>query len=227
MTIAPNVESFETPAGARDRRCIVTHEVLHEGCLIRFVVDPQGDVVPDVAAKLPGRGMWVRARRDILEQAVAKRHFSRAAHAPVQASADLPQRVEALLVLRIAGDLGLARRCGQLVLGFDNVVRALSGRKLPALLVEASDGAPDGRRKLVAVAKGSPPLIIDCLTSAELSLAVGRENVVHAALKSGRISERLTVDAGRLGGFRPARECGAAPAPSATNNVPAGLKGVE
>jgi hypothetical protein len=227
MTIAPSLECFDAPAGVRERRCIVTHEVRHEACLIRFVVDPQGNVVPDVAAKLPGRGMWVCAKRDILELAIAKRHFSRAAKVPVQASADLPQRVEALLVQRMSGDLGLARRCGQLVLGYDNVTRALSGRIAPAALVEAADGAPDGRRKLLAAAKGCPPVIIDCLTSDELSLAVGRENVVHAALKSGRISERLTADAGRLGGFRPARERGAVSAPSATDNVPAGLKGVE
>jgi predicted RNA-binding protein YlxR (DUF448 family) len=225
MTIAQSPESFEMPAAGRERRCIVSHEALHEDVLIRFVVGPEGVVVPDVAAKLPGRGMWVSARRDILEQAIARRHFSRAAHAPVQASTDLVQRVESLLVQRMSGDLGLARRSGQLVLGFDNVARALSGRSVPGALVEASDGAPDGRRKLLAIAKVPPPFIIDCLTSAELSLAVGRENVVHAALKSGRISERLTADAGRLGGFRLAREKRVL-APSA-NDVPAGRKEME
>jgi uncharacterized protein len=78
----------------------------------------------------------------------------------------------------------------------------LAGANPPAVLVEASDGADDGRRKLLAVAKGATPMIIDCLTRAELSLALGRENVVHAALKSGRLSERLAADAGRLSGFR-------------------------
>jgi hypothetical protein len=221
MTIVPDRESFE--ATVRERRCIVTHEALPETRLVRFVVDPQGNIVPDIAAKLPGRGMWVSARREVLEQALARRQFSKAAHAPVEVCGDLPLRVEKLLVARMSGDLGLARRSGQLMLGFDNVVRAFAGKVAPAALVEASDGAPDGRRKLLALTKTPGLFIIDCLTGAELSLAVGRENVVHAALKSGRISERLTADAGRLGGFRPAREFGLVPA----EFEPAGNKGME
>jgi hypothetical protein len=102
----------------------------------------------------------------------------------------------------MCGDLGLARRSGQLTLGFDNVARALTGSRPPAVLIQASDAADDGRRKLSAAAKGALPVLVDHLTRAELSLALGRENVVHAALKSGRLSERLAVDAGRLSGFR-------------------------
>jgi hypothetical protein len=192
----------ETAADGRERCCIVTREVLPEEKLLRFVVDPQGQVVPDVAAKLPGRGMWVSANRETLERAIAKGHFSRAAKAPVAVTFDIVNRVEKLLVERMCGDLGLARRAGQLVLGFENVARLLAGANPPAVLVEAGDGADDGRRKLLAMAKGAPPAVIDCLTRAELSLALGRENVVHAALKSGRLSTRLAADAGRLGGFR-------------------------
>jgi predicted RNA-binding protein YlxR (DUF448 family) len=192
----------ETAADVRERSCIVTRAVLPEAKLVRFVVDPQGQIVPDVAAKLPGRGLWVAADRETLERAVSKGHFSRAAKAPVAVTFDIISRVEKQLVARMCGDLGLARRAGQLVLGFDNVVRALAGANPPAVLVEASDGADDGRRKLLAVAKGATPMIIDCLTRADLSLALGRENVVHAALKSGRLSERLAADAGRLSGFR-------------------------
>jgi hypothetical protein len=151
--------------------------------------------------------MWVTAERGILERAIAKGHFSRAAGLPVAIAEDIPARVERLLVARLAGNLGLARRAGQLVLGFDVVSRALTGPRPPALLIEASDGATDGRRKLRALAKGSPPAIIDCLTGIELGLALGRENVVHGALKSGRFSERVLADAGRLSGFRPASGC--------------------
>jgi predicted RNA-binding protein YlxR (DUF448 family) len=202
---AETLTDREMPAQGRVRRCIVTHEALPEAGLIRFVRDPQGVMVPDLAAKLPGRGVWVSARREVLERALAKGHFSRAAHAPVSVPDDICRRIEALFVARMAGDLGLARRSGQIALGFDNVARALAGAwRAGIVLVEASDGAADGRRKLLALARPQRPVVIDVLTAAEMSLALGRENVVHAALKSGRLSERLTADAGRLRGFRPA-----------------------
>ena len=201
MSLQP-ATADEMISGARERTCIVTRAVLPEEKLVRFVVDPQGQVIPDVAAKLPGRGFWVSADRATLERAVAKGHFSRAAKAPVAVAVDIVNRVETLLVERMCGDLGLARRAGQLVLGFDNVARALAGASPPAVLIEASDGADDGRRKLRGMAKAGAVDVVDCLTRAEMSLALGRENVVHAALKSGRLSERLGTDARRLGGFR-------------------------
>ncbi|HEY5048934.1 MAG TPA: RNA-binding protein [Rhizomicrobium sp.] len=190
----------------RERRCIVTGQVLSEDLLIRFVADPDGRMVPDIAARLPGRGYWVSAQRGVLEVAIAKNHFPRAAKASVLVPADLSERVESQLVRRLSDDLGLARRSGSLVLGFDGVARAMDARIAPDLLVEASDGSEDGRRKLVglASARGRSPVVMDCLTSAELSLALGRENVVHAALNPGRLSERVRLDAGRLRGFRPA-----------------------
>jgi len=188
----------------RERRCIVLGEVLPESKLVRFVADPDGNVVPDVAAELPGRGTWVSATRAAVTTAVAKNLFSKSAKAPLKASADLPDRVERLLSARMQSDLGLARRAGQAVLGFDNVLRELDARTPPSVLVEASDGAADGRRKLTGSvrARDLKVEIIEVLTSAELSLALGRENVIHAALKPGRLAERLTFDAGRLGGFR-------------------------
>jgi len=197
---------------ARERRCIVTGDVLAEARLVRFAADPDGNVVPDVAAVLPGRGMWVSATRAVVAAAVAKNLFSKSAKMPLKASGDLPDRVERLIVARMQSDLGLARRAGQAVAGFDNVVRELDARTPPKVLVEASDGAADGRRKLAgsARARGLKVEIIEVLTSAELSLALGRENVIHAALKPGRLAERLTFDAGRLGGFRQASVSGLA-----------------
>jgi hypothetical protein len=200
----------------RERKCIVTGKVRDETHLIRFVVSPDGEVTPDLAAKLPGRGMWVSADRASLEQAVAKNHFSKAAKANVKASADLADRVEKLIARRMTDDLGIARRSGALVCGFDNVVRELDSAKGPAALVEASDGAADGRRKLVgsAKARGFHLPLIDVLTCEEISLALGRENVIHAALKSGPLAERLIFEAGRLSGFRNASQKHAGPIPA-------------
>ncbi len=197
-------EAVEVESDMRERRCLVSGEVLAEGELVRFAADPDGNVVPDIAATLPGRGMWVRADKGSVTTAVTKNLFSKSAKASLKASADLAERVERLLVGRMQADLGLARRAGQAVFGFDNVLRSLDEKLPPALLIEASDGAADGRRKLAgsAYARGLKIETIVALTSAELSLALGRENVIHAALKPGRLAERLIFDASRLRGFR-------------------------
>ena len=188
----------------RQRRCIVSGEVLPESRLVRFVVGPDGEITPDVAAKLPGRGIWVGATTAALDTAIANNLFAKAAKAKVRVAPDLVARVEALLLARIKADLGMARRAGLLVLGFDSVLRALQSDAPPALLIEARDGAADGKRKLFGAchARGLKIQTIECLTSAELSVAVGRENVIHAALKSGRLQERLSLDGGRLSSFR-------------------------
>ncbi len=189
----------------RSRKCIVTGEVREEAQLIRFVVSPDGQVTPDIAAKLPGRGIWVTAERAVLERAIAKNYFSKAAKANVRAAADLPDLVEKQIVQRMLGDLGMAKRSGALVTGFDSVARALDGQGKTAVLIEARDGAADGRRKVLGMARarGLSPAIVDCLTCDELSLALGLGNVIHAALKAGPLAERLIFEAGRLCGFRP------------------------
>ncbi|HEY2010273.1 MAG TPA: RNA-binding protein [Rhizomicrobium sp.] len=191
-------------ADARERRDIVSGTVMPENRLLRFVVGPDGKVVPDVAAKLPGRGLWVEASKSAITKAVEKKLFSRAAKAQVGADADLAERAQKALVTRMLGDLGIARRAGSLVLGFDNVLRQLEGPKPPKVLIEAFDGAADGKRKLYAAAHR---LTLDCvvietLTSAELGLALGRENVIHAAVQPGGLADRLMFDAERLLGFR-------------------------
>jgi len=189
---------------SRERRCIATGEIMPDNRLVRFVLAPDGQVVPDVAAKLPGRGLWVTATRNAIGEAVEKKLFSRAAKAQAAASPDLADRTEKALVARMVGDLGLARRSGALVLGFDNVLRALESVRPPRLLVDASDGAADGKRKLynAARARDVKPELITCLTSAELGLALGRENVIHAAVQPGGLAARLLFDAERLSGFR-------------------------
>lgn len=189
---------------ARERRDIVTGEVMDEERLIRFVAGPDGQVVPDLARKLPGRGMWVAADRASVETAAKKGLFSRAAKAKLAAPAGLADQVAELLARRLLAGLGLARRSGELVLGFEKVSTALKGGKV-AVLAEALDGAADGRRKLLAVArKVQPaPIVIGLFTVDELSLALGAENVVHSACLAGRTAERWTFDARRLSGFRP------------------------
>ncbi len=198
------IEADDEDDAMRDRRCIVSGEVLSEDKLIRFAVSPDGEVVPDVAAVLPGRGIWVQATRAALNTAAKKNLFAKAAKANVKVAPDLADKVEAQLVARIQADLGMARRSGQIALGFETVHEALQSPAPPALRLEASDGAADGKRKLfgAAHARGLKVETVASLTKAELSLAVGRENVIHAALKSGRLQERVSFDAGRLRGFR-------------------------
>lgn len=191
--------------GTRTRRCIVTGEVLPEGRLLRFVADPSSHVIVDVAARLPGRGLWVRSDREAVSRAVKKSLFSRAAKASLHASDDLPDMSEKFLAAHMLQMLGLALKSGELLLGFDNVEKALRGGRPPAIVIEASNAAPEGVRKLqgAALAAGIVPFVIGCFSSAELSLALGRANVIHAALKSGRMAQRLIFDAGRIAGFRP------------------------
>jgi hypothetical protein len=181
------------------RRCLVTREVLPKTDLVRFVVGPDGVLVPDVAGRLPGRGLWVKAQRDVLAAAVAKRLFAKAAKQQVEMPADLVERTGALLAQRCLDLIGLARGAGQAVAGFEKVRDWLAAGRVGVLLA-AADGAADGRRKLAALAQGIPLLAL--FSSVELSAALGRDNVVHAALAKGGLAERLNVEAGRLAGLR-------------------------
>lgn len=189
----------EDPAGPEpagpERKCIVTGAVLPKSALIRFGVGPDGVVVPDIGERLPGRGLWLTARRDILVQAVTKRAFARAARRNVEAPRDLPEQVERLLRHRCRDLVGLARGAGQVVAGFEKVAEALR-RGGVAVLLAASDGAEGGRAKLRALARGVPE--VEVLTGAELGGALGREFVVHAALAPGGLAEKFLAEAGRL-----------------------------
>jgi hypothetical protein len=178
------------------RRCIVTRQALEKPALIRFVVDPEGRVTPDLKERLPGRGLWVTADRAILEQAVARNAFSKAAKQSVKVDRDLADRVTELARREVAELLGLARKSGQLVAGFEKVEAALWSGKA-RVLVAASDGAADGRGKLARLA-GSGVEICAPLTAAELAQALGREHAVHAAIKAGGIAEKTIIASRRL-----------------------------
>jgi uncharacterized protein len=166
---------------------------------MRFVVSPEGQLVPDLAARLPGRGLWLTPRRDIVERAVVKRLFARSARRPVSAPADLADRIEALLVQRCGEGLGLARRAGIAVAGFEQVAEALRRGKA-GLVVCALDGAPAGRGKLAVLGRSLP--LAAALTAAELGAAFGRDRVVNAAVGPGPLARRLLSDLRRLAGFR-------------------------
>lgn len=169
--------------------------------MLRFVVGPGGEIVPDLAARLPGRGLWLTARRDIVERAATKRLFARAARRPVSVAPGLADRLEALLAQRCVEAVGLARRAGLAVAGFEKVREAVRTGK-SALLLAALDGAEGGRRKLAALARDLPLAVV--LSARELGGAFGREHVVQAAIGRGALCERLVADAKRIAGFRAA-----------------------
>ena len=181
------------------RRCIATGEVRPKTALVRFVVSPEGRIVPDLAERLPGRGLWLTARRDIVTTAVAKRLFARAARRPVLVEDALADRVEALLVARCRDLVGLARRAGEATAGFVRVERLLASGEA-GLLLAARDGAADGRAKLRGLAPDLPERAP--LSAAELGAAFGREAAVHAALRRGTLAVALARELDRLQGFR-------------------------
>ncbi len=188
----------------RERRCIATGAILPEEKLVRFVVSPDNAVVPDLDAKLPGRGIWLSADRAAIAKALAKGDFSKAAKAKVSVAPDLADHLERLLVTRLQADLGMAKRAGQLEAGFDKVLQALDKKVPPRLLFEAGGAGEDGRRKLAGAihSRELAVEIIVILSRAELSLALGRENVVHAAVRPGALADRLLLNAKRLAGLR-------------------------
>jgi uncharacterized protein len=182
------------------RRCIASGERMDPDLMIRFVVGPEDRLVPDVAGKLPGRGIWVSARRDRLQQAVAKHLFARAARRPVKVDPDLAELVERLVERQCLDMIGLAKRAGAAVAGFDKVDAML--RRAPVgVLVEASDGAADGREKLRRLAPGAP--VVSLFPAAMLAGAMGRDGiVVHVAIARGKLAQRLVAASDRLAGLR-------------------------
>ena len=171
--------------------------------LIRFVRGPDGQIVPDLACRLPGRGVWVSLAREQVARAVKSKAFARSLRQPVQVPPDLPDHVERLLARRALEALSLANKAGLVVAGFAKVEQMLDARRVAAL-VHASDAAADGvaklDRKLAAVAPDA--LVSRELGSAELSLAMGRPNVVHAALAEGGASREFMSAVERLRRYR-------------------------
>lgn len=188
-----------TGKSATVRMCAVSREQRPIDELIRFVVSPAGEVVPDIKRKLPGRGLWLTASRQTVAEAVRRHQFAKGFKREVRVAATLAADVETLLCRSAVEALAMAAKAGQVVTGFAKVEAALkAGKRGPAVaaLLHAADGAEDGIRKLDAAARQNAPNgaetpgfpVVTALTSAELDLALGRSNVVHAALLAGPAS---------------------------------------
>jgi predicted RNA-binding protein YlxR (DUF448 family) len=206
-----------TNRSATTRMCAVTRQVRPVGELIRFVVSPSGEVIADLKRKLPGRGLWISASHAAVAEAARRNQFSRGFKRDVRASASLADETGQALVRSAIEALAIAAKAGQVVSGFAKVEEALLRRRAAAL-IHAADGAADGIRKLDAIVwktaadsgeTGEVP-VVAALKSAELDLALGRANVIHAALLAGPASRTFlsriqTLVRYRDGGLRQGR----------------------
>ena len=188
----------KTRADGPERKCIATGEVLPKSALIRFVADPDDRVVPDLAGKLPGRGLYIVSERAALRRAADKGLFARAFKRPVRVDDDLPERVEAMLARRIVDLISLARKSGDAVAGYEKVKDWLR-KEEATVLIQAEDGSERGKSKLSTPYAGR---YIGWLTADELGIAFGRQSVIHAALGAGGLSLRVVEEARRLKGLR-------------------------
>lgn len=193
------------------RLCAVTRIHHPVENLLRFVPAPDGTIVADLARRLPGRGVWVEAKRDAVTAAVRRKVFARSLQRQVAVPDDLPEQVERLMTRRLAEAVSLANKAGLLVTGFARVQELIAeGRAV--VLIHAADGAPDGVEKLsrkfraqMAADGGAEQAghaIVTELTGPQLDLAIGRSNVVHAAASGGGAAQRIVQEAGRLRRYR-------------------------
>ncbi|HEV7253242.1 MAG TPA: RNA-binding protein [Mesorhizobium sp.] len=194
-----------------DRTCIVTREAREADDLIRFVAGPDGSVVPDLKRTLPGRGCWVTATRVAVDKAVKRKLFARALKAEVTAPDDLGAQVDMLLARSALGSLGLARKAGQVVMGAAQVESAVRSGKAH-LVLHAREASPDGVRKIgnarraVFYEDGPEIAAFKLFGEAELGLALGGTNVIHAAVlgaDAGRAAEKRVLALGRYRGEGP------------------------
>jgi predicted RNA-binding protein YlxR (DUF448 family) len=181
-----------------ERKCIATGDVQPRYGLIRFVMGPDGQVVPDISGKLPGRGVYVSAQRSALDKAVAKKLFARGFKQPVIVQDGLVAWIEEALARRVVDLISLARKSGDAVSGYEKTKDWLIKEKAD-VLIQAVDGSGRGKSKLSTPHYGT---YIGWLTADELGLAFGRETVIHAALASGGLSQRVVEEAQRLRGLR-------------------------
>ena len=189
------------------RTCVVTRRKLAPSELIRFVLGPDGQIVPDVAQKLPGRGVWVECREETLRRAVDTKAFARALRRRVTADDQLPERVGWLLVRRALDALSLCNKAGLVVTGSVKV-NAWIESGADGILLQAVDGSVDGRDRVarkyraVRASLDLAPIEVSLLTVDQLSLAIGRANVVHAAINTGTVAKSFLAAVERASNFR-------------------------
>lgn len=211
MTARPDTASKpnerETLGTPPERLCAVRREHLPQDQLLRFVLAPDGGIVPDIESRLPGRGVWLTCSRKVVEKAVETKVFSKSLKLNAQVSPTLPQNVEDLLLRRLNNYLSLANKAGRAVAGFQQVETAVEKAQLAALL-HGAEAAEDGclklNRKFKAIQRerGFAAPIINSLSIAQMSLAMGRPSVVHAGLIPGGLTERFLREAERLERYR-------------------------
>ena len=209
MTASPQQAELDSGPQSRERErmCVLTREVRPVADLIRFVVGPDGAAVPDLKSKLPGRGVWVTATRDALAEAVKRKALVRGFKREVRLNADLVTQTGQLLEQAVLDSLAMAGKAGLVANGFGKTEAALADEDKRIIgLIHAADAAPDGVRKLVAALRrrdsGDQVAVITSLTAAQLDLALGRPNVVHAALLAGPASGTFLARLRRLERFR-------------------------
>lgn len=197
----------ETSADGTRRLCAATRAERAPDELIRFVADPSGEIVPDLARRLPGRGVWITAEKSVVAEAIRAKVFAKSLKRQVVVAGDLPDVVEALLARRVADALSLANKAGLVTTGFAQVEALVEGGGAVAL-VHGLDAAEGGQEKLdkkflaISKARGREATLVTCLSTEQLSLAIGRSNVVHAALIHGGATDRFLSEAERLMRYR-------------------------
>jgi hypothetical protein len=202
QTPAPETDRGPSAAGG-ERFCALTRTAKPADDMIRFVVGPDGALVPDIKRKLPGRGVWITATREALEESVAKRVFARSFKRDVRLPDDLASLTEQLLARTALDALAIAGKAGNVAAGFGKAEDAINSNEAVAL-IHASDAAADGRRKFEAVLRrnGRQIPVIDAFSSAQLDLALNRLNVIHAALLAGPVSDTFLARTERFARFR-------------------------
>lgn len=189
------------------RTCIASREERAPEELIRFALSPQSKLTPDLANTLPGRGAWVTCSKEHLQKALNKKAFDRTFRCAVRVPDNFVDLVERLLTERGLQSLSLANKAGNVITGFTKVNAAVSTGAVD-ILVQAADASIDGKKRLASRYKAvcrelaEEPKIIDLFSIEQLSLAMGRPNVVHAALNQGRVADEFVLAARRLSGFR-------------------------
>ncbi|MEX0752667.1 MAG: RNA-binding protein [Xanthobacteraceae bacterium] len=202
---------FDTGPGSAgagsERLCAVSRTVKPVSEMIRFVVGPNGEAIPDLKRKLPGRGIWITATRSALAEAIRRGVFARGFGRPLNISENLVELTERLLERSALDALAIAGKAGQVVTGFSRVEASLARDRVVAVL-HACDAAPDGARKMAGALRRRSEAdkrdfpVISAFTSAQLDLALGRSNVIHAALLAGSTAETFIARYARLDRFR-------------------------
>lgn len=191
-----------------ERRCLASGETRDPVHMVRFVLDPEGVVTPDIQGKLPGRGVWVSSDRKSLEKVIALKSFARGFKGKAKIEGDLVDLTERLLMRRVLGLITMARKASVIAMGFDQV-QSMAREASISLRIEASDGSKDGRSKIRTLAKAMnreqelpDPIVVGCFTADQIGKALARESIVHAAVKPSKLAKSMKQDVYRLSGFR-------------------------